>query len=266
MNGNEQTNTPSEPAPNGPGTGNGTGIATGTGTGTGFYGKLPSLGDFVSRRLPAQLVQPWDQWLRGCLGASQSQLGGEWLDAYLTSPLWRFVLTPGIAGQTGWAGVLMPSVDRVGRYFPLTLATPLPGISDPFRVLCDSGWFERAESLALSGLADGFDIEAFDAQAQALAPPELPVTQVAAAQSAPAPGRADAWHIDAASPADLAGAYPKLLARALDEVFFAYSLWCSAGSERVAPSFLTCQGLPPPELYAALLVGDWAARGWRTIG
>jgi hypothetical protein len=28
---------------------------------------------------------------------------------------------PGLIGSNGWAGVLMPSVDRVGRQFPLTL-------------------------------------------------------------------------------------------------------------------------------------------------
>jgi type VI secretion system protein ImpM len=61
-------------------------------------------------------------------------------------------------------------------------------------------------------------------------------------------------------------ACPTLLARALDEVFFAYSLWSTAGSQRIAPSLLACQGLPPPDAYAALLAGDWSARGWRTLG
>jgi type VI secretion system protein ImpM len=246
MNGNDQTLT-----------------ASASGSATGFYGKLPSLGDFVNRRLPAQLVQPWDLWLRECLAASQSQLGKAWLDTYLTSPLWRFVLAPGIGGQTGWAGILMPSVDRVGRYFPLTLAAPLPALANPFQVLSNPGWFEHAEALALSVLDDAFDLDAFDAKILALAPPEPPT---AAPAPAPVSGRPDAWHVQAASPADLACAYPKLLSRALDEVFFSYSLWCSAGSERVAPSLLTCQGLPPPDAYAALLGGDWSARGWTTVG
>lgn len=239
-------------------------------TASGFYGKLPSLGDFVNRRLPSQLVQPWDQWLRESLATSQSQLGDGWLDTYLTSPLWRFVLTPGVAGQGGWAGVLMPSVDRVGRYFPLTLAAPLPTRSDlpwdPIRLLCEPGWFEQAESLALSSLGDAFDLDAFDAQVQALAPPELPVPQLVPWPSAPAPGRPDAWHLHAPTPAALGAACPTLLSRALEEVFFAYSLWWSAGSDQVSPSFLACQGLPPPDTFAALLGGDWSARGWRTIG
>lgn len=229
--------------------------------GTGFYGKLPSLGDFVGRRLPPSLLQPWDQWLRECLAASRVQLGDAWLDTYLTSPLWRFALTPGIAGQGGWAGVLMPSVDRVGRYFPLTLAVPLPEGANAFRVLCSADWFGQAEALALSGLGDDFDLEAFDAQAAALAAPAAP-----AAIAVTDAGGADAWRLGVPSPEALAAAGSDLLGVALEDIFFAYSLWWSAGSDRVSPSFLACQGLPPPESYGALLAGDWSARGWRMLG
>lgn len=92
----------------------------------GFYGKLPALGDFVSRRLPRQFIEPWDQWLQSAIAASREQLGSDWLDVYLTSPIWRFGLGAGVCGTGAWAGVLMPSVDKVGRYYPLTLAVPVP--------------------------------------------------------------------------------------------------------------------------------------------
>ncbi len=45
-----------------------------------------------------------------------------------------------------------------------------------------------------------------------------------------------------------------------------YDRWWTAGSERVAPSLLACQGLPDPEGFAALLAGDWAGRGWLGLG
>ena len=91
----------------------------------GFYGKIPSLGDFVSRRLPRRFITPWETWLQEAMANSRQQLGDSWLDNYLTSPMWRFALTPGICGESGWAGIIMPSVDRVGRYYPFTLATRL---------------------------------------------------------------------------------------------------------------------------------------------
>jgi type VI secretion system protein ImpM len=227
----------------------------------GFYGKLPNLGDFVSRRLPAEFIKPWDLWLQESLAESRVRLGDEWLATYLTSPLWRFVLTPGIAGQTGWAGVMMPSVDRVGRYFPLTLASPLGISGDPLRLLGETAWFDRLETVMLTGLDESSSIEAFDVQVQGLgSPPSAarPCAQVSALGQA----RSNAWRIQAPSPAELSGRCSILLSLALDQVFCAYSLWWSSGSERVAPSGLICQGLPPTEGFSGLLAGDWAGGGW----
>ena len=91
----------------------------------GFFGKLPKHGDFLSRRLPRAFTDPWDRWLQNAIADSREQMAEDWLNIYLTSPIWRFALSPGLCGDNAWAGVLMPSVDRVGRYFPLTLAAPL---------------------------------------------------------------------------------------------------------------------------------------------
>ena len=61
----------------------------------GWYGKLPSLGDFASRRLEGDFIEPWDTWLGEGLAAQRETLGDTWLEAYLASPTWRFVLMPG---------------------------------------------------------------------------------------------------------------------------------------------------------------------------
>jgi len=88
----------------------------------GFCGKLPNRADFVIRRLPLAYVEPWHDWLAATLAATRDALGPDWLDAYLYGPIWRFALPAGIAGPAAIAGTLMPSVDSVGRYFPLTIA------------------------------------------------------------------------------------------------------------------------------------------------
>lgn len=232
----------------------------------GVYGKLPGLGDFVTRRLPAEFVQPWDLWLRESLAASRAQLGAAWLDAYLTSPLWRFVLSPGLAGQRAWAGVLMPSVDRVGRYFPLTLAAPLAAEVDLIGLLTQPEWFERAEALALTGLDDDWTLERFDAQLLALGAAAGSATLTPPPAPPQEPLGANLWRLPARSPADIRAACPALLQHALEQVFCGYSLWWSSGSDRVEPSFLVCQGLPSPESVGALLAGDWEARGWWQVG
>jgi len=104
----------------------------------GWHGKLPALGDFASRRLGPEFIEPWDGWLAGGLHALRGAAPDHWLQHYLSSPSWRFLLQPGVLpmgrangggraapGAQAWAGVLVPSVDRVGRYFPFTLAQPL---------------------------------------------------------------------------------------------------------------------------------------------
>jgi type VI secretion system protein ImpM len=90
----------------------------------GWWGKLPHLGDFASRRLPADFIQGWDEWLRHGLTCAREALGPRWLDGYLVAPIVRFWLAPGLLGATSWTGLVMPSMDRVGRHFPLTLAMP----------------------------------------------------------------------------------------------------------------------------------------------
>ncbi|WP_286800080.1 type VI secretion system-associated protein TagF, partial [Pseudomonas sp. UBA4034] len=97
----------------------------------GFYGKLASRGDFVSRALPQSFIGPWDNWLAAGLLASQNSLGAGWLNAYLVSPLWRFVLAPGVCGPDAAAGVVMPSIDRVGRYFPRAVVALLDHNTNP---------------------------------------------------------------------------------------------------------------------------------------
>ena len=89
--------------------------------GVGLFGKLPARGDFVRGGLPGSFVAPWDAWLQQMLATSRERLGEEWLPAWLEAPVWRFALAPGLCGADAVLGVMLPSVDRVGRYFPLTL-------------------------------------------------------------------------------------------------------------------------------------------------
>jgi type VI secretion system protein ImpM len=167
----------------------------------------------------------------------------------------------------------MPSVDRVGRYFPLTLACALePGV-DPFRLLSEPDWFEQAETLMLAVLEENCSVEAFDTLAGELGAPRvcarltgsdshLSATPEVPPLSEAVHVRPNAWHIGFASPAELDVVCPALLGRALDQVFCSYSLWWSIGSEQVAPSLLICQGLPPIDGFSALLEGNWSGRGW----
>lgn len=88
----------------------------------GFFGKVPSRGDFVRGGLPADFVAPWDAWCQRMMSDSRNALGEVWEAAWLEAPVWCFALSPGACGEGAALGVWLPSVDRVGRYFPLTIA------------------------------------------------------------------------------------------------------------------------------------------------
>ena len=141
----------------------------------GFYGKLPGEGDFVTRRLPWEFTSTWDDWLQQGMQASRAALGERWLELYLSAPIWRFQLAPGICGPLAWRGLFFASVDRVGRYFPLTLAfaggAGAPGAGIAATLAGDTaGWF-AAEETGLAGLAPTLPLDDFDRALQALAEP-----------------------------------------------------------------------------------------------
>ncbi len=138
---------------------------------TGFFGKLASHGDFVTRRLSPAFVRNWDEWLQAGLKHSRDRLSPKWQTTYLCSPIWHFALAPDVCAEPGWAGVMMPSVDRVGRYFPLTLA--YGGHEAPLldRLANDGAWYAELEALALSSLQEGFSLEDFDTALSTLRPP-----------------------------------------------------------------------------------------------
>ena len=232
----------------------------------GFYGKVPILADFVSRRLPTRFVQPWDNWLQGALSASKEQLGSDWLDIYLTSPIWRFVLSPGNCGTEAWAGVLMPSVDKVGRYFPLTLAVSISDRNLLYDLLATAtDWFNKLEQLALSALEDDFKIDEFDqtVQEQVL---RVPVRENAIHRVGNGLTKNNSnivFRFELAGLEQISDAFIQMNDCLLDKFLTVYSVWSTNGSEQMKPSLLLFGGLPSIGAYAELLSGQWQQDGWR---
>lgn len=133
----------------------------------GLFGKLPDHRDFVRRSLPEGFVAPWDAWLSAALAESRARLGADWLAAFLEAPVWRFALAPGVCGPRGAAGVLAPSVDGVGRHFPLTLAALTDAPPDPGA----SAWHDALEAIAIDAVTAGWGAEAVAAALAAAGTP-----------------------------------------------------------------------------------------------
>ena len=124
------------------------------GTGFGAFGKMPSLGDFFRLRVAQDFVTAWDAWVQAALLASRQHLADRYDDCYMSAPIWRFVLPPGVAGSRGVMGVLMPSVDRVGRQFPLTLVGACSAASPLHDLALQAPVLDALEALALAALGD----------------------------------------------------------------------------------------------------------------
>lgn len=137
----------------------------------GWYGKIASLGDFAQRRMAPGWVQTCDTWLSRCMHAASAQLGERWFELYLTAPLLHFAWTPGVMDDAWWFGVLMPSCDAAGRYFPLLVAqsgVQLPEDCTAFDNL--EQWYEGLARAALHTLHEHTTLEIFEAMLAELQP------------------------------------------------------------------------------------------------
>lgn len=228
----------------------------------GWYGKIPALGDFASRRLPPGFISVWDAWLQRGLAASRASLKDRWLDVYLNGPIWRFALLPGVYGDHGWVGIMMPSVDKVGRHFPLTIALELEPHPEIITTLFTAeAWFAAIELVALSSLNMDFLPDQLESRLAATPFPNHPpfdsLEHVAAREldtwwkdpsHVPLVLKLSNWELITDV---LTGAGLNLLAR----TGFGKSMWWSETASGGAAQLHAFSGLPPEHYFTTLLEG-----------
>lgn len=157
----------------------------------GWFGKLPGMGDFAHRRLPESFRSVWDQWLQRGLARLKDR-HADWTAHYLEAPIWCFALGPQVAGEGAWIGVLMPSVDGVGRYFPFTMAVELDvSVGEVLRgdaLQVALRWWSQGTRAALEGLEGDLDALRFDAVLQRVFVADVGDVRVGAVESLVLPG------------------------------------------------------------------------------
>ena len=87
-------------------------------TAPGWYGKLPSTGDFLHRRLSEQQISPWNHWFQQGL-MHWHQQAWSYSATFLHAPVWHFVLPVTAPRPHVQMGRLLPPCDPVGRARPL---------------------------------------------------------------------------------------------------------------------------------------------------
>ena len=90
-----------------------------------WFGKLPSAGDFISRRMPYAVQQYWDRWCASSMESLKERNPVSGWALWGGMPKWAFLLPAQPGLPFGQLGVLAPSCDRVGRNFPFLVTTTL---------------------------------------------------------------------------------------------------------------------------------------------
>ncbi|MFT7559572.1 MAG: type VI secretion system protein ImpM [Flavobacteriales bacterium] len=230
-------------------------------TSIGVFGKIPGQGDFVDRGLPSSFIGVWDDWLQRSIASSREQYGKAWLDYYLTSPIWRFVLSGGSVDGSAWAGILVPSVDSVGRYFPLTILKPLRTDENLFMFLrTNKQWFEGLENVALGALEERLTVDGLMENFNLIKTPAACESVSLQLQSGLRGGCAIA--ADSADDDPVERGLEPLVHALIVKECESYGLWSCQGSEYMPPMFNISSGLPSAQSYSAFLDGQWKHWGW----
>lgn len=218
----------------------------------GLFGKLPAKRDFVAPNAPRDFLSVWEPWMQSGVAASRHALGEGWQAAFLKAPIWRFWLGRDLCGGT-MLGAMMPSVDGVGRYFPLTIfARAEPGETilspdlDP-----QEAWLSGAEDVLLSALVPETGLDRVLAGLAALGGPGAGVPALPAAVVPLSPA---GWGT-ALPEGDVRAGLERLGRADPGRAAAGTSLWWTLGGSGVAPFALAMPGLPSASLFAMLLTG-----------
>lgn len=82
---------------------------------------MPSYPDYVQRGLSAEEVAKWHELFSAAMAKVARDHGDAWLQTYLVGPMWYVAQAEAGRSNRALVGVMTPSVDKGGRYYPLML-------------------------------------------------------------------------------------------------------------------------------------------------
>jgi type VI secretion system protein ImpM len=222
----------------------------------GLFGKVSPKRDFVAINAPRKFLDVWEPWLQSGMSASQKSLGDKWQDAFLKAPIWRFWLGGDVCG-TAVIGAFMPSLDGVGRYYPLTVfACPEEGESiKPPELDPQADWFAATEDFLLSTLDHGVSYEAISGTLDQLAPPANGEASAAAPDTIALPDRMVAA---VGSEQSFAESFASMRLLRHADVYASATFWWTIGGEGYSQFAVGGRRMPNPFLFTEMLTGRFA--------
>ena len=226
----------------------------------GLFGKLPAKRDFIAVSAPRAFLRLWEPWLEKGLTEARAQIAeADFAAAYNSAPIWRFWLGPALCGEA-FAGAFMPSVDALGRMFPLTLigAAADAGALAPPDADPREQWFAAVEALLLDALdphasleelvkrLDGLGCDFASAHRSAL-------ERLQAKQARPAEGDDLATGADAAEDSSLGAMFKAMRGEQPGCPPEAATFWWTIGGGECPPLAMMQQSMPAPATFADML-------------
>jgi type VI secretion system protein ImpM len=220
-----------------------------------LYGKLPTKRDFIAIGATRDFLDQWEPWLQSSVSASQAMLKDRWQDAFLKAPIWRFWLGADLCGVPV-IGAFMSSLDKVGRYFPLTLfACADHGATiPPPEIDSRDDWFKAAEDFLILTLDHE---KTFESAVQDLNELAMPF------ETAPALPP-DVFMDRNATASIKSGERPftdifaSLRQTDPGKIYSGTTFWWTVGGEDFAPMAFCVKRMPDPFLFAGMLTGQFA--------
>ena len=221
----------------------------------GLFGKLPAKRDFIGMNASRRFLEAWEPWLQAGVAMSKQMLGDAWIETYNRAPIWRFWLGADFCGEA-MIGAFMPSVDGVGRSFPLAIfvgegdASLAPPELEP-----NDAWFEAAEAVLLDALEPGATLERIAEKVAALPAPALePRINKDGGFEELAEGGVLARDIGR----EVSAAFLAARRFGRRRAFASQTFWWTIGGEGFPSLGLLEVGLPPATRFADMLTGAFS--------
>lgn len=227
----------------------------------GLFGKLPAKRDFIAANAPRRFLEVWEPWIQAGVATSKQLLGAKWADTYNRAPIWRYWLGADFCGEAT-IGAFMPSIDGVGRLFPLALFASDEALPPP-ELEPNDAWCEAAETILLDALDPAMTLEAVTDRVVSMPALTLqaPPSEVGGIRELPDGGIV-------VRDVDRQIALAFLAARRFGHrrAFASQSFWWTIGGEGFPPLTLSYVGLPPTVRFVEMLTGVFAEGQRRVPG
>ncbi len=183
------------------------------------------------------------------------KLGPAWRDAFLKAPIWRFWFGAKICGEPV-LGAFMPSLDGIGRYFPLSVFVRGTdgSVFPPPEFEPQTPWFTAAENLLLSALEEGTSLEAVTAGLDAMADPTDRVPPFAKREALKLN---DGSVLVEAQQSAFADVFASARLAGHANAYADLSFWWTAGGEGFPAMALAQRRMPDPFVFTGMLTGDF---------